>query len=84
MDYNAIVATIRKYLKRRYNYRISFGLKDGKPLEADKKDLYANVTGINEEVLEVVLQQMYEDGYILADNGQTVNFSVPFVFDPRY
>ena len=81
MDYLTITGRIKNYLKRQFNYRISFGLRNGKPLEADKKELMANIPVINEEVLELILQQMYEDGYIISDNGQTVIFTVPFVFD---
>jgi hypothetical protein len=82
MDYSSLVLAIKKYLKRHYHYRINFDLKFGKPLVAGRSALRADALySVNDEVLELLLQQMYEDGFILKDDGQTVEFSTAFVFD---
>lgn len=82
MEYGALVLAIKKYLKQLYNYRIGFDLRIGKPLVAERAQLCSSaLPGINREILELLLQQMSEDGYIISDDGQTAEFSVAFVFD---
>ena len=76
-----MVLHIRKYLKKRYNYEIINGLKKGKPFTAEKQTLLKDVlAGINEEILELLLEQMYEDGLVIKDDGHTVTFSSDFIF----
>lgn len=82
MDYQMLVHHIRKYLKQLYNYRISFGLRDGLPLSAQRSDLLQKaIPAVSGDVLELLLQQMYEDNLVVKDDGQTVEFSTSFVFD---
>ena len=70
---------IKKYLGKRYSYEIINKLKNGKPLIAERKELAAVIPGIDEDTLEILLEKMHEDGYIIKDDGRTLRFSFDWV-----
>jgi hypothetical protein len=81
MDGQTMVINIKKYLKKRYGYEIMNGLTKGRPFVAERKILRTEVLpGVGEEVLEILLEQMYEQGAVIKDDGHTVCFSAEFVF----
>ncbi len=80
MDYTTMLAAIKKYLEKRYSYEIINNLRKGKHFIAERKDLRAILPQINEDILEILLEKMSEDGYISKDDGHTITFSLPFIF----
>ncbi|MEI8278684.1 MAG: hypothetical protein WCG87_02905 [Bacteroidota bacterium] len=81
IDDMSMVAAIKRYLKQRYKYQISFKLTKNGPFTTDRKTISKDVLpGIDEEVLQTILERMYESGYIIKDDGITLSFSVDFVF----
>lgn len=81
MDYIAMILAIKKYLKQVFGYRISFDLKTGKPFSIERNRIMSDaLPGLDKKILEPLLQQMYEDGYVTKDDGQLVHFSTAFVF----
>ncbi len=78
MDYNAMLATIKKYLQRRYSYEIINKLRNGKPFTAERKDLHG-ILLIDEEIMEILIEKMHEDGYIKKDDGGTITFSMDWL-----
>lgn len=81
MDQMSMVAAMKRYLKKKYNYQISFNLSKNGPFTCERKIISQQILpDIDEDVLQIILEQMYESGYIIKDDGITVTFSVDFVF----
>lgn len=68
-------ASIKKYLQKRYSYEIINNLRNGKPIIAERKDIQALLPEINEEIMEILIEKMHEDGCIKKDDGRTLTFS---------
>jgi len=82
MDYTAMVNAVKKYIKKRYSYQIINKLKNGRPFIAERKELIKDaLPGIDKEILELLLEQMHVEGYVIKDDGHTVTFSEGFVFN---
>lgn len=82
MDYTIIVAMLRKYIKKKYSFRIINDLRVGKPLTEERSVLAMDVlNNMPEDMLEYLLEKMHDDGHIVKDDGRTVTFSTAFVFD---
>ena len=81
MDYTTTVAILRKYIKKKYSFRIINDLRAGKPLTEERNILATDVlNNMPENMLEYLLEKMYDDGHIVKDDGHTVTFSADFVF----
>ena len=81
MDYNTMVAAIKRYLKKRYNFFIRCNMPTFGPFCCDRKDIITYcLPQIDPDTLQILLEKMYEDGYIIKDDAITLTFSVPFVF----
>jgi hypothetical protein len=82
MDYEMLVYLIRKHAKYVYDYRIRYGLKSGKPLFVERTNIITKVIpAISGDMFEILIEKMYEDGYITKDDGHTLTFSEDFVFN---
>ena len=82
MNYKEMVRAVNVYLKKKYKFRIINNLRLGKALTAERSELMTDVLpGITEEHLEILLEKIYDDGHIIKDDGRTVTFSTPFVFE---
>ncbi len=84
MDYEMLVYQIRKHVKYVYDYRIRYNLKAGKDLFVERKNILSKIIpamGGDISMFEIRLEKMYEDGYIVKDDGHTLVFSEDFVFN---
>lgn len=79
-DYTAMVATIKKHLKKKYSYRIINRLT-GVPYTEERSKLPELIPGLNEEIYEQLIEKMYDDGHIIKDDGHTVTFRDEFVVE---
>lgn len=79
-----LVYQIRKHVKYVYDYRIRYDLRAGKDLFVERKNILSKaipaISG-DMDMFEILLEKMYEDGYIVKDDGHTLIFSENFVFD---
>lgn len=82
MDYTSLLLSVKQYLRKLHHYRVNYNLRSGKPFDALRVDIQKKaLPGIDEEALNYLLQQMYEDGYVIKDDGQTAQFSIDFIFN---
>jgi hypothetical protein len=77
--YTEVVATIKRYLKKKYAFRIINKLT-GVEYTEERSKLGADVIpGLSEDTWEILIEKMYDDGYIIKDDGRTVTFTDEFV-----
>lgn len=85
MDYEMLVHQIKKHVKYVYDYRIRYGLGGnfGKEFFVERRNIITKaipaISG-DMDMFEVLIEKMFEDGYIIKDDGHTLVFSESFVF----
>jgi hypothetical protein len=86
MDYEMLVHQIRRHVKYVYDYRIRYNLRAnaGKPFFVERRNIISKAIPAmsgDMDMFEILVEKMYEDGYIIKDDGHTLIFSESFVFD---